>query len=203
MDDGNPAGYQCRTCTQFDPRCRICDKNECLECVDPLLSSIKRSGARPTDSALPQDELDRELSINVPFGSLQTNAFDEAETFNLQDTSDPDLNTLAVDCDQGYDTTTTWNCSATTISHRVCGHPGTFSFSSPEYDVLEDKDTIRITVRRSGGGAGMATVDYDIHHLETNGTFVTPTHVYTTTQTLSFATGEISKSFLVTVHDDR
>ena len=85
----------------------------------------------------------------------------------------------------------------------MCGHEGTFSFSSPEYAVKENGGTIRITVRRSGGGVSDTTVDYDLQHLSTNDTFVTPTHVYTTTQTLSFKAGEISKSFLVTIHDDR
>ena len=57
--------------------------------------------------------------------------------------------------------------------------------------------------RRSGGGVGDVAVDYNLEHITTNDTDVTATHVYTTTQTLDFAPGQISKSFLVTIHDDR
>ncbi|GMH63949.1 hypothetical protein TrLO_g8091 [Triparma laevis f. longispina] len=197
-----PALYQCRSCTIHDPRCSVCTVDSCLSCSDPLLTSIRRSGARPTDIALPQDELDRELSILVPFGSLQVNAFDEAEPFYLQKTG-PDLYSVAEACDQGFDTNRDWNCSTTVISHKVCGHNGTFSFSSPEYALNEGGGSVRITVRRSGGGANAASVDYNLEHITTNDTHVTATHIYTTSQTLDFEVGQISKSFLVTIHDDR
>ena len=185
-----------------DPRCSVCTINECLECFDPLLSSIRRSGKRPTDSNLPADELERELSILVPLGSLQTDAFDEAEPFQLQK-GGADLDSVAQSCDQGWKDDKNWNCSSTFVSHKVCGHPGTFSFTSAEYEVNENKGTIRITVRRSGGGMGRVTVDYNLEHISTNDTDVTATHIYTTTQTLEFDAGQISKSFLVTIHDDR
>ncbi|GMH72947.1 hypothetical protein TrST_g2518 [Triparma strigata] len=202
VNRGLPALFQCRSCTIHDPRCSVCTVTECLACADPLLTSIRRSGARPKDIALPQDELDRELSILVPFGSLQSNAFDEAEPFYLQK-SGPDLDSVAEACDQGFDTNRDWNCSSTVISHKVCGHNGTFSFSSPEYALNEGGGSVRITVQRSGGVANAASVDYNLEHITTNDTHVTATHIYTTSQTLDFAAGQISKSFLVTIHDDR
>jgi hypothetical protein len=153
VDRGSPAGYQCRSCSIYDPRCRRCDAVECQECADPLLTSIKRSGPRPTDPPLPADEAERELSIKVPFGSQQSNAFDEAEPFYLRPPGSPDLSAAAVKCDQGIDTTKTWTCNAVSISHKVCGHAGTFNFESPEYTIDENSNTVRITVRRSGGGA--------------------------------------------------
>ena len=48
-----------------------------------------------------------------------------------------------------------------------------------------------------------ASVDYNLEHITTNDTHVTATHIYTTSQTLDFEVGQISKSFLVTIHDDR
>lgn len=40
----------------------------CTECIDPLLTSIRRSGYRQTDQQLPFEENTRELSVSVPFG---------------------------------------------------------------------------------------------------------------------------------------
>ncbi|GMH51913.1 hypothetical protein TrRE_jg1700, partial [Triparma retinervis] len=151
-DPGSPAGYQCRSCKSHDPRCRHCDANGCLECADPLLTSVRRSGARPVDPHLPQDELDRELSSGGPFGTQRADSFDEAEPFRLVDGGGTDLDGAAVRCDQGYDNTEAWNCTGETISHKVCGHAGTFSFGSPEYVTEESGGTVRITVRRTGGG---------------------------------------------------
>ena len=216
----HPTTSVCQECTRFDPRCRTCSATECLACADPLLTSIRRSGARETDSTLPFDELARELSILVPFGSLQPNAFDEAEPFALQGTSPSGtvhtphgtlpattpLKDHTKSCSQGDNTnaaSSSWTCTPAPTSHSVCGHPGTFSFSSPEYTTLESSNTLRIAIRRTGGGVEQTTLDYNLHHITSNDTYVTSTHFYTTTQTLTFAPGEIEKSFLVTIHDDR
>lgn len=99
----------CQPCTRFDPRCRVCNAHQCLECIDLLLLSIRRAGPRPQDyqTPLPPDELERELSITVPFASLQTNAFDEAESYFLMedyyygDDFIP-LKDRTVSCHQGY-----------------------------------------------------------------------------------------------------
>lgn len=77
------SGSKCFSCSEFDPRCSACDASRCLQCTDLLLTSIRRSGYRPVDVPLPDDERSRELSIKVPFGSLQVDAFDEAEAFFL------------------------------------------------------------------------------------------------------------------------
>jgi len=91
----------CKPCSRFDPRCYVCSESECLGCIDLLLLSIRRAGRRPQDTKiLPLDERERELSITVPFGSLQTNAFDEAEHYFLVDQNIP-LNHFAVSCHQG------------------------------------------------------------------------------------------------------
>ena len=84
----------CAPCTRFDPRCSACDSAGCLQCADPLLRSIRRSGARAADGVhgtsvgappvLPEDELRRTLSLELPFGTQRSDAFDEAEPFELQ-----------------------------------------------------------------------------------------------------------------------
>lgn len=85
----------------------------------------------------------------------------------------------------------------------VCGHLGVFSFDSPEYEISEGSGSIRINVRRSGGGVGSVSVAYMIEHESTSPSDVSPTAFYTTDQTLSFRHGEISISFLITIHDDQ
>ena len=51
-------------------------------------------------------------------------------------------------------------CIHAKISHVVCGHHGSLTFSSPEYEILESAGTIRMTVKRSGGGVGLVKVSY-------------------------------------------
>lgn len=98
---GAGIGYQCEPCWRFDPRCRDCNEFECTSCIDLLLLSIHRSGRRPQDPPLPADELTRELSVTVPFGSQQEDAFYDAEHFFLVDPTLTPLNESAVECHQG------------------------------------------------------------------------------------------------------
>ncbi len=197
----------CKPCTRFDPRCRECNSTACLSCSDLLLTSIRRSGRRKFDPELPQDEKERELSITIPFGSQQTNAFDEAESnyHVVQETRGLKLplKDHAHSCHEGLDLSMSLSCQPTNISHVICGHSGVFTFSQPTYEVFENEQHIRITVRRSGGGVGNANVSYMVTHNTTDDSDVSPTAFYTTKQTLYFQTHEISKSFLITIHDDR
>ncbi len=97
----HPRGAQCEPCWRFDPRCRDCNADACTSCIDMLLLSIHRSGRRPQDPPLPVDELMRELSVTVPFGSQQDDAFYDAEYYFLVDPSLVPLNESAVECHQG------------------------------------------------------------------------------------------------------
>lgn len=79
---------------------------------------------------------------------------------------------------------------------KVCGNPGTLSFSSPEYQAFEDPSatyayeqhgnqyvtngTVRITVSRTGGGYGTVGVRYRLQHGTTDEADVTPHAHYTT-----------------------
>lgn len=198
-----PPGGQCEPCYRYDPRCTACDEVQCLECTDLLLQSIKRSGRRKgVDVQLPPDELQRQLSISVPFGSKQTNAFDEAEIYDVLDDILVPLHQSSIQCDQGTTGDASFSCSPIEISNVVCGHRGVFSFTSPEYQVSENAGYIRITVRRSGGGVGKADVSYGIDHITTDDSDVTPTAYYSDTQRLSFLDHEVQKSFLLTINDD-
>lgn len=198
--DVDISGSKCFSCSKFDPRCSACDASGCLQCTDLLLTSIR------VDVTLLDDEKLRELSIKVPSASLQADAFDEAEAFflvnNILNVSVP-LKDSAVACHQGLNSDDSFVCQPTNISNVVCGHFGVFSFDSPEYEISEGSGSIRIFVRRSGGGVGSASVTYKIEHKSTSPSDASPTAFYTTDQTLTFRNGEISKSFLITIHNDQ
>jgi hypothetical protein len=196
-------GSMCRRCTEYDPRCTECDHTNCLTCGDPLLLSIRRSGRRKQDPYLPFDELARELSVNVPFGSQQIDGFEEAENFVLTGRN-VDLKEVARECKQGLAGDASWNCSfPVPVSHRVCGHSGTLSFSSPTYAIDEGAEHVRITVKRSGGGFGVVEVEYALEHVTTSDADVSPTAHFTSSQRLRFEDGVVQVSFLLTVHEDR
>ncbi|KAJ0409295.1 hypothetical protein ATCC90586_007573 [Pythium insidiosum] len=211
----NRRGDDCsqRYCS-FDAKCTSCTSTQCLSCiegfyVDPatqtchlLLNSVRRSGARLVDAALPFDELTREFSFKFSYGSQDARVFDEAEAYQLVSPSTPALNTVSQSCTQGLRRDASWSCQPRAVSHKVCGHAGVFSWASPLYSIAEAATSITLTVRRSGGGLGDASVVYDIEHVSTNRGDVSPTMFYTSSQSLQFASGVVELSFSLTVHDD-
>jgi uncharacterized delta-60 repeat protein len=75
---------------------------------------------------------------------------------------------------------------------------GTIQFSSANFSVSENAGTATITVNRVGGSAGTTTVNYSAF-----GGSATPGSDFTLTPgTLTFADGETSKSFDVTIVND-
>jgi Calx-beta domain len=87
--------------------------------------------------------------------------------------------------------------------------PGVFTLSSSSYTVNEDLSEAIITVNRTNGSAGAATVDFRT----TNGTGFTPCNQFNTvaaqncdyaltTGTLGFGAGETSKTFGVLISKD-
>jgi hypothetical protein len=181
----------CSSCYTFDPRCTGCTMDiGCSVCSDPLLLSIRRSGYRSSDRALPLEEATRELSIALPFGTKNPNAFGDVESFEVVSTPDKPLNSRTVVCHQGLHMDERWDCSRKVASHIVCGHIGVFAFRYPNYVVNETSKYIRLSVSRSGGGYGNVSVHYYIQHLTTDESDVTSTAPYTTTQTLIFSEGK-------------
>ena len=93
------------------------------------MTSIWRSGRRTYDPELPFDEVERELSTTVPFGSKQNDAFDEAEHYFVVDSEMAPLNKFALSCHQGVNSDASFLCCSIEISNIVCGHYGVFFFS--------------------------------------------------------------------------
>ena len=196
----------CQHCSRFDPRCTACNHEACLECTDLLLSSIFRSGGTNIEEQklLPKDEIERNLSVTVPFGSQQVDAFVDAEAYFLVNDYVPTpLRDYTMECFQGRDYDSSFYCSHYDLSHKICGHVGVVTFSSPEYEVNENDEFVRVTVARSGGGVGTVSVDFNLKHLTTDPSDVTTTAFYTNSQTITFLPGEVRKSFYITINNDR
>jgi hypothetical protein len=75
---------------------------------------------------------------------------------------------------------------------------GTLQFSAPTFSVNEDGGNATITVTRSGGSAGTATINY----ATSNGTATAGPDYAATSGTLTFASGETTKTFTVPVTND-
>lgn len=192
----------CSTCYDFDPRCVGCTvEQQCTVCADPLLTSIRRSGARASDLDLPIEENTRELSITIPFGSKSPEAFADSENFFVSGSKTP-LNDQTKSCIQGGNNDESWNCTRVPSSNKVCGHLGVFKFLYPNYVVSETSGFLSLTVQRSGGGYGSVSIVYFIKHISTNDSDVSPTAPYTTVQRLEFDPGVIERTFKINILDD-
>jgi hypothetical protein len=198
---GNP-GKICSTCYDFDPRCAGCTKElGCTTCADPILTSVRRSGYRSSDPLLPIEENNREFSITLPFGTKSAESFADAENFFVVTTPEKPLKEASMKCVQGP-LDEKWNCTDFPASHVVCGHYGVFKFDYPNYAVPEDATYIYMTVTRSGGGYGRVAINYFIKHITTTDSDLTATAPYTTSLTLDFDEGVVSRSFMITINDD-
>jgi hypothetical protein len=146
----------------------------------------------------------RELSVTVPFGSAQEDAFYDAEHYFLVDSSITPLHESAVECHQGLNNDDSISCNQYNLtSHIMCGNHGTITFDSPEYAVREDERHVRLTLRRSGGGVGEVTVLYSLYPITAGFEDLSSTAHYTTNRTVVFQSGQITASFLVIINDDR
>ena len=112
------------------------------------------------------------------------------------------LNSSALACEQGLDGDDTWRCAHVRQSHVVCGHPGTLSFSSPTYVVLESDRYVAVTVRRSGGGLGRVAVRIGLTHVTTDDSDISLRAQYSGATLLVFEEGVVALTLRVTVHDD-
>ena len=76
--------------------------------------------------------------------------------------------------------------------------PGALQFSAGAYSLMENGGTVTITVTRTGGSAGTVGISY----ATSNGSAASGSDYTAKSGSLSFANGETSKTFAVTVLDD-
>jgi hypothetical protein len=104
-----------------------------------------------------------------------------------------DLMITATATDATGNTSELSHCVAATASGG-----GVLAFNINQFDVLEGYNAATITVNRAGSSNGAVTVDYAVHDSSAN----QKSDYSTASGTLSFATGETSKSFTVLINDD-
>ena len=85
-----------------------------------------------------------------------------------------------------------------TIVDNDAAQPGVLQFSAATYSVNEGQGSATITVTRTGG----SNVPVSINYSTSNGTATAGSDYTATTGTLSFAAGETSKTFTVSIIDD-
>src|SRR5262249_29361987 len=78
------------------------------------------------------------------------------------------------------------------------GQPGALQFSAPSYTVNENQGTITVTVTRTGGSAGSVSVNY----ATSDGTANAGSDYTASAGTLTFADGELTKTFTIPILDD-
>jgi len=184
----------------------------CSLCPDPLTKSTLHDTL--SDPLLAPEETSREFGITLPFGTKSPESFADAgnqneysfcllrpiskpippllaaESYIVSNTPDNLLKDKAVSCAQGLHDDATILCTPTTTSHMVCGHYGVFTFAYPNYQVKETDKSLRMQVRRTGGGYGEVDINYYIKHFTTNDSDVIATAPYTTVQRLRFEDGK-------------
>src|SRR4051794_38092316 len=85
-----------------------------------------------------------------------------------------------------------------TIVSDDVAQPGALQFSAPTYTVNENQATATITVTRTGGSAGSVSINY----ATTNGTATSGTDYTAASGTLTFADGELTKTFTIPILND-
>jgi hypothetical protein len=90
----------------------------------------------------------------------------------------------------------TQNTALLTITDNDTG--GTLQFSAATYSVSETKTSVTITVKRTGGSASGVTVDY----ATSNGTAIAGVDYTAVSNTLTFASGQTSRTFTVPILND-
>ncbi|MDT4966095.1 MAG: hypothetical protein QOJ64_832 [Acidobacteriota bacterium] len=101
-------------------------------------------------------------------------------------------------------TDATNNTSEFSVGYEVA-RPGTVQFTAPTYNVNESDGTVAISVTRTLGTAGAATIDYvasDGTDNPSSGAATSGSDYTPTSGTLAFAPGETSKTFTVPIVND-
>lgn len=89
--------------------------------------------------------------------------------------------------------------TTTTASSSVSSNPsGVFAVNAPTYMAAENGATLNITIQRIGGSNGTATVNYGT----TNGSATAGSAFQATSGTLTFSSGETSKTVPITIIDN-
>jgi hypothetical protein len=115
----------------------------------------------------------------------------------------PTSKSLSIKLSGGSPTAVPHGQDTATVTIFDTDGPGTIDFDSPTYSVVESAGFATITVTRASASNLVETVDYATTELAAGTGHATAGSDYTTTSgTLTFATGEMSKTFQVPIAGD-
>jgi len=86
----------------------------------------------------------------------------------------------------------------TIVENEAPPPPGALQFAGADYSVNEDGGLVTLTVSRSGGSQGVVAIDFSTSDQSATG----GDDYVALSGTLTFADGEVSQSFSVTINDD-
>lgn len=137
-------------------------------------------------------------------GTLTFASGETSKTFTIPIINDtavenPETVNLTLSNPTGGATLGTTSTAVLTInSDDVAPLPGALQFSAATYSVSETQASVIITVTRTGGSTGAVTV----HYATSNGTATAGSDYTARAGTLSFANGQVSKTFSIPIIND-
>ncbi len=167
-------------------------------------------GAATVDYAVTDGTALRDTDYVITSGTLSFADGETSKTFAVQILNDPDseedetvnleisLATGGMDLGSPKTAVLTITDDDTAAASPTTSPSGALGFSALEYAAAENGGTITITVERSGGSQGAVTVGY----ATSNGSANSNSDYTFVSGTLSFAAGETTKTFSVSVTDD-
>ena len=172
-----------------------------VEATSPMTITIKRTGVVTAAATVVVKSADVTASAGADYTALTTtlawaagDATDKTISLTLLDDRISEASeTLRLTLSEV--TGDTIGASAQTTLTIADFEQGTLQFSATDYQANEDGGTATITVQRSGGSNGTATINY----ATTSKTATAPDYYLAKTGTLTFAEGVTSQTFAVTI----
>ena len=172
-----------------------------VEATSPMTITIKRTGVVTAAATVVVKSADVTASAGADYTALTTtlawaagDATDKTISLTLLDDRISEASeTLRLTLSEV--TGDTIGASAQTTLTIADFEQGTLQFSATDYQATEDGGTATITVQRSGGSNGTATINY----ATTSKTATAPDYYLAKTGTLTFAEGVTSQTFAVTI----
>ena len=172
-----------------------------VEATSPMTITVKRTGAVTAAASVVVKSADITASAGADYTALTAtlawaagDATDKTISLTLLDDRISEASeTLKLTLSEV--TGDTIGASAQTTLTIADFEQGTLQFSATDYQATEDGGTATITVQRSGGSNGTATINY----ATTSKTATAPDYYLAKTGTLTFAEGVTSQTFAVTI----
>ncbi len=172
-----------------------------VEATSPMTITVKRTGVVTAAATVVVKSADITASAGADYTALTTTL-----AWAAGDATDKTISLTLLD-DRISEASETLRLTLSEVTGDTIGasvqttltiadfEQGTLQFSATDYQANEDGGTATITVQRSGGSNGTATINY----ATTSKTATAPDYYLAKTGTLTFAEGVTSQTFAVTI----